>query len=996
MQIFYIYNTNTRIDELSLLIELYREEPIRLHQQLMTTLDAQNLLEVSLHKSRDEQYNLLLKTLPHFLGSATKIPLFCSFVRAIVPCTNGMETIIRTLLIETAGFMLSRVEDSQAFNIYANTAFQMEPKGITRRSQPPIIIGLLSIFSKRFDEFQKTVVRYIKTWCQPRRDKQLGGVVSCWDSIKQYDEKPFQFAFAPSGSGKTTSVFNQLTREYGYYMVSCALNERKNVSVRAIKDPLSWDSRQTCMDPKLLQGVSRDTGEIFTMLNYIKPLSADPSDLQYTCTIWWQNIFLTRSKVFHWFRKARLSDSSPALWLSFQLDCSEWDPFLQTFRVASLFSPWSPFNFVSQRSHETDNIDREVHWACVDEAQEDLRVVTVQENLLAACMMAIRLEQGHDFVGFRQVIFAGTSLNISRALKTRDKISESFHGWGDKDDIWHKNAYNVASRFPLVMNRVEAEAVLKASGIENAASAVDQGERLWGRVKWTAMYAKKIIDQIKKGKETDFDALSEETDQQFVSETFAKKQGTLDFNKMAEETFDEITYDLCARLEDLQKRGNCGELLDRLLEAAISADILGRPHVFSEKSDLSLVEHGFAIVDSWMNQLESKLKRHFTVVDRMESQLTVTLKENQPVEDGIVRLLAEVDKAGCALKDCPMGEWTDEMLRAGFIIVDCTMVKLATDLEEDGFTIVENSGDTLTVKPVQGFIMIKDLTTEIVKKGFTVWGDNKGKRLQSLMKPMEVKDITGNRSFTRLREGGDITKKKVMELEELLRKNGFLVMDKTTDLLTNLPHDDFTIQGSPRKAHLWGHWKGRLRGQKFEIDCEEIDCESAILLRAKLKKGESIEPKKGKELATALREDGFIIINKTIDELEQRVKGSCIIVNNSTNLLVARLAEYVVIEAVIRFFIGNHKLDEKFMTSVRLASTRSGIGHSSEHYLAVVSLVLKSYVRLMANKNLNTNMSSRLLFSNFADTYLKLALTMIILLEKILLDMKLNSGRSGV
>lgn len=991
MQIFYIYNHDTRFDEFSLLIELYREEPIRLHQQLMTTLDAHGFLEGKSHKSRDEQYNLLLETLPLSLGSATETPLFCSFVRAIVPYKNGMETKIRTLLIETAGLMLSRVEGPQAFNIYVNTAFKWEPGGIFERSRPPIIIGLHSIFSKRFDEFQKTVVKYINTWCQPRRDKQLGGLVSRWDSIKQYCEKPFQFAFAPSGSGKTTSVFNQLTREYGYYMVSCALNERKNISVRGIKDPLSWDSRQTCMDPKLLQGVSRDTGEIFTMLNYIKPLSAYPSALEYTCIFWWQNIFLTRSKVFHWFRKARLSDSSPALWLSFQLDCSEWDPFLQTFRVASLFRPWSLINFESQWSHETDDIDKEVHWACVDEAQEDLRFVTEQGNLLAACMMAMdrcRYGKGHDFAYFRQVIFAGTSLNVSRALKTRDEISKFFRGWGNEDYIWHKNAYNVASRFPLVMNRVEAEAVLKASGIENAASAVDQGEPLWGRVKWTAMYAKKIVDEIKKGKESDFDALSEEAYQQTVSETFAKEQGTLDFNKMAVETFDEITYDLCARLEDLQKRGNCGELLDRLLEAAISADILGRPHVFSETSDLPLVEHGFAIVESWMNQLESKLKRHFTVVGRMESQLTVTLKEKQPVEDGIVHLLAEVDKAGCALKDCPMGEWTDEMLRAEFIIVDCTMVKLATDLEEDGFTIVDKSGDTLTVQPVQGFIMIKDLTTEIVKKGFTIWGDNKGKRLQSLMKPVEVKDITDKRSFARLREGGDIAEKKVMELGKLLRKNGFLVMDKTTDLLTNLPHDVFTIQGS----HLREHWKGRLSGQKFEIDYVSVIC-----LRAKLKEGETIEPKKGKELATALREDGFKIINKTIDELEQRVKGSCIIVNNSTNLLVVRLAECVVIEAVIRFFIGNHKLDEKFMTSVRLASTRSGIGHSSEHYLAVVSLlVLKSYVRLMANKNLNTNMSSRLLFSNFADTYLKLALTIIILLEMILLDMELNSGRSEV
>ena len=76
--------------------------------------------------------------------------------------------------------------------------------------------------------------------------------------------------------------------------------------------------------------------------------------------------------------------------------------------------------------------------------------------------------------------------------------------------------------------------------------------------------------------------------------------------------------------------------------------------MFCQESDLQLVQHGFAIVDSWIDHLESKLKRYFIIVDRMENQLTVRLEEDQSIEDSIVSLLAEVDKAKCRLKECLM------------------------------------------------------------------------------------------------------------------------------------------------------------------------------------------------------------------------------------------------------------------------------------------------------------------------------------------------------
>ena len=107
--------------------------------------------------------------------------------------------------------------------------------------------------------------------------------------------------------------------------------------------------------------------------------------------------------------------------------------------------------------------------------------------------------------------------------------------------------------------------------------------------------------------------------------------------------------------------------------------------------------------------------------------------------------------------------------------------------------------------------------------------------------------------------------------------------------------------------------------------------------RAKLTKDENTEPKRGQELAAALRRDGFKIVDKTIDELEKLVKEPCQIVGDSTSGLTAKLAESVVIEAIIRFSIGNHRLDTKFMTLVRLASSRSRIGYSAEYYTTIVT-----------------------------------------------------------
>ncbi|KAL9120102.1 MAG: hypothetical protein Q9187_003346 [Circinaria calcarea] len=243
--------------------------------------------------------------------------------------------------------------------------------------------------------------------------------------------------------------------------------------------------------------------------------------------------------------------------------------------------------------------------------------------------------------------------------------------------------------------------------------------------------------------------MSKEEYEKSVRELFALKREGISFNNLADETYEEIIKNLYTRLGILQERGDYGELLDKLLKAAISADILGRPHVFYRENDIELVEQGFAIVYSWINNLESKLNECFIFKGRTEGQLTARFKKDQSVEDGVVNLLVEVEKAQCLFINCPINKLTGEMLHDGFIIIDYSIAKLATKLEENGLTIIDRSRTHLTAKPSEATAMtseqiekqiddlaewitrkkdsftveryIKDkLTADMVKQGFTV------------------------------------------------------------------------------------------------------------------------------------------------------------------------------------------------------------------------------------------------------------------------------------
>lgn len=298
----------------------------------------------------------------------------------------------------------------------------------------------------------------------------------------------------------------------------------------------------------MLDGVSRDTYEMFEWLKYAQTLVAEQKDrasvscLFFACCNWWQQIMKTRHRVFRAFCEA-LESPTPALWLSFQLDCNERDPFVDIFQVLALFHPsirWrierkglhrlQPL-FNPQALSQTDNYgslldwlpsccgndaieiqypggsnEVKVQWTCIDEAQEDLQAIIVDKppvldalseasllrntsfdapdvpmNILAIAMYAIaRSGYYGNFPYFQQMIFTGTSLNVTKVLQGRESVLASKPG--KLGPVWQKDACNLISDFFLVLNRSAAREVLRSYGLDRSEMAVEKGRSLWGRV----------------------------------------------------------------------------------------------------------------------------------------------------------------------------------------------------------------------------------------------------------------------------------------------------------------------------------------------------------------------------------------------------------------------------------------------------------------------------------------------------------------------------------
>jgi len=651
-----------------LLVDVYHDDPVHL-DYIITQLENIQKPESGHGPGTEfckEQVELLIRDLSDELSLVFELPRFQRFASSLLPPKPGSEKSVRRLLLETSDRVRRRMTEVDAFGAFMR---RDSDDLFTWGATSPFIVGLQHFFLKELRNFKSALVHYIKEkWQSPSLDSLVAISNSESPSSKLFDgTQLLHIAFAPSGSGKTTAILRELTCRYGCYMVASALAEKK--------DNRSSNVGPNILDPKIQRGASKDTFALFRMLKFV----SNHLKKEFASRTW--NIILhARLMTFRLFQDALSAKHpmfTPALWLAIQLDCVQWDPFLQYFRLLSLV-----------RGHYSDPVIEEqqvlaqhrlmLSCICIDEAQEDFRYLFDE----GYDMLHIAVAEIVDTLGTSMAIYgqttakalvAGTSLNLKKALDSLQPLrrTHTFRGYQ-----WGEREYKIVRNFPFVRDNDGAKMILHACGIKCQKvldEAANNSRSLWGRVKWTSMYAEKIAEKLKDLELSGADPTSDASIK------------ALDLRRLADETFEDVVGQLVHRLGIIQRRGDGAELLRKLLEAAISADIRGLPHVFHHESEMELVDQGFATVATAIDRLSEELSGHFTITDKTPNQLSLRLHENLNVERGMIHLLATAAKRGFSIAECTLNACTPEIAANGIIIVDCLPFQLTTDSARTGY-----------------------------------------------------------------------------------------------------------------------------------------------------------------------------------------------------------------------------------------------------------------------------------------------------------------------
>lgn len=792
----------------SLLTELYYDDPIHLIElsKMLRNTHKGSFDEENLVLNRDrgqvsevEEVNQLRDNLPEVVKPAFELPQYQKFLKRYLPLRPGSEKSFESLALTTSFAVLKRLDDSPAFQIFMADRRPVSEIRDQTGGATPFEAGLRLIFCEELEIFQESLVAHIARNCfLTEHDETLARDDSQRSSKSLFDAAHTQLLFAPSGSGKTTSILEELKRKFGYYILSSALGKGD--------DAHSSGLGRNIFDPKVLQRGSRDTRELFNLLQSMSPLSFGH---RATCRIlmnFWVRIMETRFRVFRAFRAGNLK-SSPESWLLFQLNCEKWDPFLYIFRALSLFDGFTkradPMQLTTLKKIHEDDI---VQWVCIDEAQEDLRYHISDDKsvtMLDAAMAGICVDGLSQ-----QVIFAGTSFNLRKAIKSISRLEGI--PFATRNQFCIDASYNSVLDFPLVMDESDLKSALRRCGLKSQKIldiAAEHGSALFGRIKWTAMYAESILTKLKELEWSDSDT---HTDDEY---------NALNLRHLADETYETVIAHLIGKLRTIEERGDGSKLLNQLLEAAISADIRGLPHVFQHDSDMELVERGFAMVRTKIDQFSIKLEQYFTIVTKKIDQLKARLTNSDDLEAGTIYLLSQAAHSKFSISGFTINAITPNIATTGFTIVDCQTTKMESDQQKQGYNQYGRA------KRHSG-----------LKKQLSEWN-------------FSIEDSTDNNLFARLKEGVTINEKTADEVKSFLEKQSYINIDIPIADLSRLMHEGFQIQQST---------------------------------------------------------------------------------------LVAELKERVVIDAILQFF--NSKLNDKLLHYIKGLSTRTGLGHPSEYFLAIVSL----------------------------------------------------------
>lgn len=1046
MQLTFLYELVTT-EQFYLLLELYHEEPAVLYRQIQVAFALTNPDAFPKYPGRRREFSEVLT--PEFwkeetiVTKALELPQYYRFLKGLDPTpvhkteisdTMVSEAKIRRLATETAALVLTRYRQSQTFKEYMHLDwergdFERDTSGFT-----PLFIGLHQVMISQVAQFKRALPGEIEKWIEgkttlaSRRRRDAEELIPPEVQARPLGEAPIQLAFSPSGAGKTTLIFNELKQNYGFYMVACALGDKgnyKNAGAHA-------SNFGGLLNPKPREGASGDTALFLSMLKDVDPLGSSGVieygamymgenlsrfaesarsnihilEWNHLCGRWWDDLLEARFFVFDYFYRSldpTIGDRErKELWRLFQLECSPRDYFSEIFGVRALFSNWSLHPFRRPKHEHEHEKRRMITRFCLDEAQEDLHITHPFNHDSISCnvfgtamdkMSAANSDALKDDPGSVKIIIAGTALNANKAAQIRDDdeplpfLRES----GLKCD------YQVMANFPLVKSRVAATEVLKAHGVKSVDStrAVEHGRNLWGRVKWTAMYAKKIQELIQavkargESEEESEEASEEETEEEPKEESEAELDETV-FPILANEVYETVIGNLQERLEALQTREGGAAVVDKVLEAAISADILDRDHVFYQESDMRLIEDGFAVLESGIDQLADKLENAdgpsqvFKIEKKSKNQLTVRLVEGieSKFDDRVVDLFHQLKRlrqpgreqdfaiVGCTTSLNPQHLG---LFQTGFSVWEHPIHNLATALERKSFNVFVESANKLEASMSEDILVggklagyrlgrLKEDRDEISKHGFCLEVDE-GKLGSENKVPVGYK--------SQLPPAGPDQKTRSPwrnQLTDRVELSGFTIFDKTTTVLEANPSspnpdmEKFAKFATAKRGIVQvvnktkSELKALLQGS-FTIVGRVADRLTANLAND----GFIIFGKHNREdLKATLKSHGFSVTDEAEDQLtatrandstaegkpkalspleileKELVRKGYFMADKKDSSLVAKLAERVVIDAAIRFAMGK-RLDKKMMDCVRLAVVPGSIGNIAENYLAIVS-----------------------------------------------------------
>lgn len=342
---------------------------------------------------------------------------------------------------------------------------------------------------------------------------------------------------------------------------------------------------------------------------------------------------------------------------------------------------------------------------------------------------------------------------------------------------------------------------------------------------------------------------------------------------------------------------NAARQLDQLATLMINGDFIIENHTMDDLT-AQIMENGFTV---WSDYRKDDFRQvvetaGFVVIDQIGGRSII--KRVNAQESEMINLKETIDL------------WR-EKAKKKFILLNGNIDQLLEEWSGNGFTIEAD--------PAVREHWKKRLTGQKLQDCATT--EAEGRLLPAkLSKGAKFGDIKIVNLLSNLKKSGFITID--LDIEELVRlaKQGITVVKSTNEITADMSENGFITWGGTAPTQL----RTILEDEHYTVI---EDHQSQLTVKGR--SNHTLELRR--RLADKLAKGGFPIVNKK---------------NHS---LVLKLSERAVINAVIQFALSHGQLDEKFAILIRLVSGRSGLGHLTEHYLAVVRSLFSCSFKILSD-----------------------------------------------